>query len=199
MASPIQHYREPTPCPPSIHPWLPYMATIHGYHQNKFMPGLWYHVTRPIQFTLVVDDVGLQYVGKEHAQHLIDALETDYTLSKGWTGGIYCGITLNGIVKTNMWTFICMATSKMPFIKSAPHAQVFTICHTRLESPGLWPTYPVCPASRSTPSGNLPRNHQHPRNCGHIPLKFPHRGSDPHCPLEHSSIMTVNGHISHYG
>jgi hypothetical protein len=33
-------------------------------------------------------------VGKEHAQHLIDALETDYTVSKDWSGGLYCGITL---------------------------------------------------------------------------------------------------------
>jgi hypothetical protein len=43
----------------------------------------------------VVDDFGVQYVGKEHAQHLIAALETDYTVSKYWTGGLYCGITLN--------------------------------------------------------------------------------------------------------
>jgi hypothetical protein len=47
---------------------------IHGYHQTKFTPGFWRHVTRPIQFTLEVDDFGVQYVGKEHAQHLIDAL-----------------------------------------------------------------------------------------------------------------------------
>jgi hypothetical protein len=41
-----------------------------------------------------VDDFGVQYVGKEHAQHLIDALETDSTVSKHWSGGLYCGITL---------------------------------------------------------------------------------------------------------
>jgi hypothetical protein len=70
-------------------------TAIHGYHQTKFTPGLWRHVTRPIQFTLVVDDFGVQYVGAEHAHHLISALETDYTASKDWTGGRYCGITLN--------------------------------------------------------------------------------------------------------
>jgi hypothetical protein len=43
----------------------------------------------------VVDDFGVQYVGAEHAQHLVAALETDYTVSKDWTGGLYCGITLN--------------------------------------------------------------------------------------------------------
>jgi hypothetical protein len=67
---------------------------IHGYHQTKFTPGLWWHVTLPIQFTLVLDDFGVQYMVKEHAQHLIDALEADYTVSKDWTGGLYCGITL---------------------------------------------------------------------------------------------------------
>jgi hypothetical protein len=55
---------------------------IHEYHQTKLTPGLWRHVTCPIQFTLVVDDFGVQYVGKEHAQHLIDALEKEFTVSK---------------------------------------------------------------------------------------------------------------------
>jgi hypothetical protein len=68
---------------------------IHGYHQTKLMPGLWYHVTRPIQFTLAVDDFGVHYVGQEYAQHMIDALEIDYTVSKYWTGGLYCDFTLN--------------------------------------------------------------------------------------------------------
>jgi hypothetical protein len=67
---------------------------IYVYHQTKFTPGLWRHVTLPIQFTLVVDDFGVQYVGKEHARHLIDAIETDYTVSKDWACGLYCGITL---------------------------------------------------------------------------------------------------------
>jgi hypothetical protein len=33
---------------------------IQGYHQTKSTPGLWRHVTRPIQFTLVVDNFGVQ-------------------------------------------------------------------------------------------------------------------------------------------
>jgi hypothetical protein len=41
-----------------------------------------------------MDDLGVQYVGKEHAHHIIYALETYYTLSKDWTDGLYCGITL---------------------------------------------------------------------------------------------------------
>jgi hypothetical protein len=42
----------------------------HGYRQSKLVPGLWWHNTHPIQFTLVVDDFGVKYVGKEHARHL---------------------------------------------------------------------------------------------------------------------------------
>jgi hypothetical protein len=37
---------------------------IHGYHKTKLTPGLWRHVTHPIQLTLVVDDFGVQYVEK---------------------------------------------------------------------------------------------------------------------------------------
>jgi hypothetical protein len=37
---------------------------VHGYHETKFTPGLWRHVKLPIQFTLVVDDFGVQYVGQ---------------------------------------------------------------------------------------------------------------------------------------
>jgi hypothetical protein len=53
---------------------------IHGYHQTNFTLELWRHVTRPIQFTLMVDDFGVHFMGKEHAQNLIDALETYYTI-----------------------------------------------------------------------------------------------------------------------
>jgi hypothetical protein len=61
---------------------------IRGYHQTKLTPGLRGHVTRPIQFTLEVDAFGVKYVEKEHAQHLIYALETNFTVSKDWTGGL---------------------------------------------------------------------------------------------------------------
>ena len=41
-----------------------------GYRQSKLVPGLWKHDWRPIQFTLVVDNFGVKYMGKEHAIHL---------------------------------------------------------------------------------------------------------------------------------
>ena len=41
----------------------------HGYHQSRFMPGLWTHKWRPICFTLVVDDFGVNNVVKDHADN----------------------------------------------------------------------------------------------------------------------------------
>ena len=47
----------------------------HGYHEHENTPGLWYHKTQPISFTLVVDDFGVKYAGKEHVDHLISCLK----------------------------------------------------------------------------------------------------------------------------
>lgn len=67
----------------------------HGYYEATHTPGLWRHVSRPISFTLDVDDFGVKYVGKEHAQHLVDTLKETYMLADDWAGDLYCGITLD--------------------------------------------------------------------------------------------------------
>jgi hypothetical protein len=67
----------------------------HGYRQSKLVPGLWKHDTRPIQFTLVVDDFGVKYTRKEDVEHLQSVIERDYTVTADWTGNRYIGITLD--------------------------------------------------------------------------------------------------------
>ncbi len=67
----------------------------HGYQQSKLVHGLWKHDTWLIQFTLVVDDFGVKYECKEHAQHLKNTLEEYYKLTCDWTGTRYIGITLD--------------------------------------------------------------------------------------------------------
>ena len=52
-----------------------------GYRQSKLVPGLWKHEWRPVQFTLMVDDFGVKYVGKEHTLHLKQTIEENYTLT----------------------------------------------------------------------------------------------------------------------
>ena len=67
----------------------------HGYQQSKLVPGLWKHCTRPIQFTLVVDDFGVKYIQQEDVDHLKSVLEQDYTVTTDWAGTRYIGITLD--------------------------------------------------------------------------------------------------------
>jgi hypothetical protein len=66
----------------------------HGYYEVPHTPGLWRHQFRPVMFTLVVDDLGVKYVGREHAEHLMNAIEENYTVTKDWAGSLYCGISL---------------------------------------------------------------------------------------------------------
>ena len=50
-----------------------------GYYQAKHTPGLFRHKTKPVMFCLIVDDFGVQYTGKEHAEHLLStALDYKY-------------------------------------------------------------------------------------------------------------------------
>ena len=65
-----------------------------GYFQSKIVAGLWSHKTRPIQFTLVVDDFGVKYVGREHVEHLLKTLEEHYKVTSDWKGDRYIGIHL---------------------------------------------------------------------------------------------------------
>jgi hypothetical protein len=42
----------------------------------------------------VVDDFGVKYVGKEHADHLITCIKENYGVTEDWAGKLYCGIKL---------------------------------------------------------------------------------------------------------
>ena len=67
----------------------------HGYYEVPHTPGLWKHISSPVQFSLVVDDFGVKCVGKEHALYLVKALkEEKFTISEEWEGNLYCGISL---------------------------------------------------------------------------------------------------------
>ena len=65
-----------------------------GYRQSKTTPGLWTHNTRPISFSLIVDDFGVKYVGEENAKHLSDTVRKYYKCSCDWKGERYCSLTI---------------------------------------------------------------------------------------------------------
>ena len=46
-----------------------------NYYEAATTPGLWKHKWRPIQFFLIVDDFGVEYVGEKNAHHLENMLK----------------------------------------------------------------------------------------------------------------------------
>ena len=68
--------------------------STNGYYQCHITPGLWRHQWRPVVFVLIVDDFGIQYQGKRHADHLLTALQQTYTVTTDWTGTKFAGIDL---------------------------------------------------------------------------------------------------------
>jgi hypothetical protein len=65
-----------------------------GYFPAPHTPGLWQHKTRPISFTLVVDDFAVKCVDKQHAEHLRNALLRMYELTTDLPATVYSGMTL---------------------------------------------------------------------------------------------------------
>ena len=65
-----------------------------GYYEARTTPCLWRHKWRQIQFCLVVDDFGVEYVGKQHADHLATILKKYHNTTEDWEGKKYAGIDL---------------------------------------------------------------------------------------------------------
>ena len=88
-----------------------------GYRQSALTPGFWTHDSRPISFTLCVDDFGVKYVGQEHADHLMAVLQKHYTISTDVKGQRYLGIDLdwdydNRTVHLSMLSYVPQALKR---------------------------------------------------------------------------------------
>jgi len=65
-----------------------------GYYEAESTPGLWRHKWRPIQFYLIVDDFGVEYVGIEHFNHLLDLLKKFHGVQCNMAGDKFAGINI---------------------------------------------------------------------------------------------------------
>ena len=61
----------------------------YAFFEVPHTPGLFTHKARPIWFTLCVDDFGVKYVGKEHADYLMSVLKQFFTMEEDWKGALY--------------------------------------------------------------------------------------------------------------
>ena len=67
-----------------------------GYYEAAITKGLWHHKWHPIQFCLIVDDFGVKYVSRKHAEHLASILKKYHNISEDWEGKKFAGIDLRG-------------------------------------------------------------------------------------------------------
>jgi len=84
-------------------------------------------------FALIVDDFGIQYVGKPTADFLISTLRQDYTITIDWTGAEFCGLHLDWdyterSVKLSMPGYVARALERFghtdPTPLDSPHKHV---------------------------------------------------------------------------
>ena len=105
----------------------------HGYFELPHTPGLWKHVSRPVQFMLIVDSFGVKYVVDKHFKHLINALKEPCEVSVNKTGGLYCGITRIQQMHSQYFNArICPKTinkMKSPHTKNPTTLSMFSISH----------------------------------------------------------------------
>jgi hypothetical protein len=111
---------------------------LFGYYPVTYTPGLWGHKHWPVLFSLVVDDFGIKFIGKDHAQHLIVALSSFYELTVDWDATKYCGITLE-------WDYVNRTVNlSMPnYVADALHHCQHPTPKQQIHAPSKWalPSY----------------------------------------------------------
>jgi hypothetical protein len=65
-----------------------------GYYEAESTPGLWRHKWHPIQFCLIVDDFGVEYVGIKHFDHLLNVLKKFHGVQCNMAGDKFASITI---------------------------------------------------------------------------------------------------------
>jgi hypothetical protein len=100
---------------------------------RRLTHGLWIHDTRPISLSLVVDDFGVKYAGREHAEHLMECIKKTYNISSDWNGTAYCGLTLEWDYKKRT-----VDLSMPGYIKAALHKYQHTAPARPEHAPYTW-------------------------------------------------------------
>ncbi|KAL7543533.1 hypothetical protein ACHAWF_007410 [Thalassiosira exigua] len=102
-----------------------YLAPF-GYYECAHTPGLWCHATRPIQFTLVIDDFGVKFKGKEHVYHLIQCLQKSIKLKWNYeNGNCWVQFSVPGYIERLLRRFGHQKAKKQPNSPYQPAARKF--------------------------------------------------------------------------
>jgi hypothetical protein len=79
-----------------------------------------------------VDDFGVKYVGREHAEHLMECIKKIITFPATGKTVLTAACHWSGTTKTLQWTYLCRDTSRQPYINTNILPQTAqNIHHTR--------------------------------------------------------------------
>jgi hypothetical protein len=93
------------------------------YHPVAHTAGLFKHKTRPVTFSLCVDDFGVKYVGKENAQHLEQVLRQNIESQQTGPVPSTSDLPCNGTTRRARSISPCPATSPRLWSVSSIHTQ----------------------------------------------------------------------------
>jgi hypothetical protein len=65
-----------------------------GFYEVASLPGLWCHKWQPIQFCLIVDNFGVEYVGLEHFNYLFSVLKKSHGVQYNMAGDKFAGMDI---------------------------------------------------------------------------------------------------------
>jgi hypothetical protein len=65
-----------------------------GFYAAATTPSLWHYKWRPLQFCLIVDDFGIEYVGIEHFNFLLDLHKKFHGVQFNMAGDKFAGISI---------------------------------------------------------------------------------------------------------
>ena len=97
---------------------------------------LWKYITRPITFTLCVDDFGVKYVGIENAKHPVKTLNKYYeAITVDWEGKKFCRIDLEWDYKDRtcdivIYDYVMRALEKLNY-----HSQIKKVYSLSIYTP----------------------------------------------------------------
>ncbi|KAL7468417.1 hypothetical protein ACHAXS_013060 [Conticribra weissflogii] len=74
----------------SVNQFLKKRLAKYDYYKVPHTISLWKHHTHLMKFTLVFDNVGIKYVNKKDAGHLVNVLKDCYKIEIDWTGRLNC-------------------------------------------------------------------------------------------------------------
>jgi hypothetical protein len=73
-----------------------------GFYKAASTPGLWRHKWRPLQFCLIVDYFGVEYVGIEHFNYLLELLKKFHGVQFNMAGNKLAGISIKCVCPSPM-------------------------------------------------------------------------------------------------